>query len=81
MSGSRCLWGTLTYKGRRVDPARFRVQGKDLRRLVGRCCDCGVVLRGRAASPEADPYSAEINEDETPVVQCPECHQNRSDSI
>ena len=64
---------TLRYRGRSVNPKTFKVDGKDLRRLVGFCCDCGCCLRGRSAIPTPEPYQADVHNDNTPVVQCEDC--------
>lgn len=64
--------GKLYSGGRSVNPAVFK-RCKDLRRLVGFCQRCGRKLVGNAATPHADPYSSEINHDDTPVVQCGDC--------
>jgi hypothetical protein len=67
--------GELRYNGRKVNTATFNIsrpQGKDLRRLMGRC-SCGEVLHGREAIPHPDPYSSAINYNDTPVVQCDAC--------
>jgi hypothetical protein len=73
--------GELSYRGQRVKPKSFIIGGQDLRRLVGRCCTCGKVLRGKAAIPAADPYNSDINGDDTPVVRCSDCSAASSDSI
>lgn len=65
--------GELYYKGHKVRPETFKVAGKDLRKLVGCCCDCGKTLRGRAAVPAPEPFRVEIFDDNTPVVQCEPC--------
>ena len=70
--------GELRYKDRKVDPATFNPEGKDLRRLVGRCRDCGKVLRGVEAVPMIDSYASDIDEDYTPVVQCEPCDLDRA---
>ncbi len=67
--------GELKYKGRRVNPATFKVQGKDLRRLVGKCLSCGCTLQGTAATPRPDAYNSDVYGDETPVVQCALCNE------
>lgn len=63
----------LYYRGRSVNLETFKVGRKDLRRLIGFCCDCGCCLRGRAAVPNPDPYQADVCNDNTPVVQCSYC--------
>jgi hypothetical protein len=69
--------GQLRYKGHNVNPATFKRQRPDLRRLVGRC-SCGVVVRGKEALPQPDPYSSEIYGNNTPVVQCDDCRTESS---
>ena len=64
----------LYYKGHKVRPETFRIQGKDLRKLVGCCRGCGKTLRGGAAVPAPDPFRSEIHDDNTPVVQCDPCN-------
>ena len=73
--------GDLCYKRRRVNPQTFKTQGKDLRRLVGRCQSCGDILRGKAAIPSSDSYASEINNDHTPVVQCGACDSRGAEEI
>jgi len=77
----RKLYGILIYAGRRVNSDRFRVKNKDFRRLVGYCCMCGRRLRGRAAIPKPDPFAYDVHDDDTPVVQCESCCQERADEI
>ncbi len=73
--------GELRYKGRRTSPETFKPAGKDLRRLVACCRDCGCIMRGRAAIPEADGYSSDLNGDNTPVVQCEDCNSKRCEEL
>ncbi len=73
--------GELRYKGRRTNPEKFDPTGKDLRRLVGKCRDCGCILRGKAAVPSPDGYASEICNDYTPVVQCEFCNSQRAQEI
>jgi len=72
---------TLYYRGQSINPKTFNKDGKDLRRLVGFCYDCGRCLRGRLAIPAPDPYQADINNDETPVVQCENCAAETAEDI
>jgi hypothetical protein len=72
--------GQLTYRGRRVNPATFKVRRKDLRRLVG-MCHCGRTLRGLAAIPMIDLHISDINHDPTPRVQCGECRYKSAQDI
>jgi hypothetical protein len=74
MARKRDKSGKLYYKGRSVNPVTFTAGRKDLRRLVGYCQRCGCTLVGSAALPRADPYDSDINHDDTPVVQCVDCH-------
>lgn len=64
--------GVLYYKGRKVDPAKFKAKGRDLHRLKG-VCGCGAELRGRAAIPRPDPYQDDVFGDKTPDVECEDC--------
>ena len=73
--------GELAYDGRRVNPAKFKEEGKDLRKLVGRCTSCGCTLRGKKAIPNFDSYDSEINNDYTLIVQCEECDERSADDI
>lgn len=73
--------GTLHYRGRTTNPKTFKMNHKDLRRLIGYCYRCGCCLRGRAAIPTADPYQADIHNDNTPVVQCENCMAEAADDI
>jgi len=70
----------LRYNGRRVNIQRFNPKGKDLRKLVG-YCNCGKVLRGHQAIPQPDPYTSEINNDYSLVVQCIDCERNSTNDI
>lgn len=77
----RRLWGVLIYASRRVNPDRFRVKNKDMRRLVGYCCNCGKTLRGWTAVPAPDPFANDVYNDNTPVVQCEDCRAESADGI
>jgi hypothetical protein len=70
----------LKYRGRKVNPETFAVKKPDLRRLVGRCY-CGVILRGEAALPQADPFASDVHHDNTPVVQCDDCRAESAAGI
>jgi hypothetical protein len=73
--------GELRYKGRRVNPETFKAEGRDLRRLVGRCRECGCLLRGIAAIPAPDGYNSDLNHDATLVVQCGDCDSRRCEDL
>jgi hypothetical protein len=45
------------------------------------CCRCGKLVYGKEAIPSPDPYQAEINDDDTPVVECNDCRENSLDDI
>lgn len=66
--------GELAYLGYEADPAAFRCVWIDLRDLEGCCRDCGALLIGVDAIPIADPFDANIADDDTPVVLCPACY-------
>jgi hypothetical protein len=67
--------GRLGYAGVPQDPARFRVQDKDLRRIIGRCRNCGRIISGSEAIPAPEPFHLRISGDETLVVQCYRCNR------
>lgn len=48
---------------------------------VPRCCGCGCLLVGDERIPAADPYAADINGDETLVLQCDSCASDSADEI
>jgi len=73
--------GKLYYRGRTTNPKTFKEKSKDLRRLIGYCYQCGCCLRGRTAIPAPDPYQADINNDDTPVVQCESCETQSAQDI
>jgi hypothetical protein len=73
--------GRLTYNGRKVDPSKFQVDGKDLSKLKGVCKHCGSVVSGSRAVPSPDPYSSEIGGDDTPVVECDDCRIQSAQDI
>ena len=73
--------GEVRYMGRRVNPETFKTEGKDLRRLVGKCQTCGRTLRGAAAVPGSDGYNSDLNGDSTPVVQCTDCDSERAQDL
>ena len=73
--------GELLYDGRKVNPAKFKEDSKDLRKLVGRCSSCGCTLRGKLAIPTTDSYSADVHNDHTLIVQCDECDHRSAQDI
>lgn len=74
--------GDLCYEGRKVDPTAWKVgKATDLSHLVGCCCECGKVVRGREAVPSPDPFAEEIHENMTPVVECDVCRDESRQEI
>ena len=71
-------YGTLYYRGRRVDPVTFVLGRKDARCLKGFCQTCGCLLRGNKAIPRPDSYLSDLDNDMTPVVQCEDCDCERA---
>lgn len=39
-------------------------------------CHCGAELVGVDSIPSPDPYADDIHGDDTPVLQCPGCHES-----
>ena len=70
----------LVYDSKKINPKTFDSKNKDLRKLVGYCL-CGKCIRGREAVPHPDPYSYQIYEDNTPIVQCENCDYVSGDGI
>ena len=52
-----------------------------MKRLSGRCRDCGKVLYAIKAVPVPDEYAQDVDGDDTPVVMCDGCRAIMVDSI
>ncbi len=70
----------LIYDSKKANPKTFNPKNKDLRKLVGRC-HCGKRIRGKEAVPHPDPFDSEIDDDNTPIVQCEDCDYASEDEI
>jgi hypothetical protein len=75
------LRGSLFYDQKQVNPEHFNPHKKDLRKLIGYCRICGIQLFGRTAIPNVDYYDSDIYGDNTLVVQCDNCTDDRGDEI
>jgi hypothetical protein len=73
--------GKLFYDGQEVDPTTFIADGKDLSRLSGFCCICGVECKGQDAVPDVDPFESQVWGDETYVVECLDCRADQAMNI
>lgn len=50
--------------------------------IVSRPCDhCGEVFQEKDLTYGPDPYTSEINDDETPVWLCDKCYEESCDDI
>lgn len=68
----------LKYDGRKVNVATFNSEGKDLRKLVGRC---DKMLRGNAALPTWCPYEVDVHSKFVDCVLCKSCDHERAMDI
>ena len=73
--------GFLFYNGKSLDPSDFTDTDYDVKRLSGRCRDCGKVLYAIKAVPVPDEYAQDVDGDDTPVVMCDGCRAIMVDSI